>query len=138
MLDRSGAVVDLGAQADRLKAKLAAVAAYQQPARNAFRFGELPRPVEQPSAPSLSEAPPAVAAPPRLPYGFAGLATTVENGVAQRTAILSSLQGVSLVKEGDMVDGRYRVVSITDEAVTLESAGDGTQTTLQLPTADAR
>jgi hypothetical protein len=138
VLDRSGAVVDLGAQADRLKAKLAAVEAYQQPARNAFRFGEPPRRVEQPSGPSLSEAPPAVVAPPRPPYGLAGLATTVENGVAQRTAILSSLQGVSLVKEGDMIDERYRVVSITDEAVTLESTGDGTQTTLHLPTPDPR
>ena len=50
--------------------------------------------------------PPAVVAPSRPPYGLAGMATTVEDGVAQRTAILSSLQGVSLVKEGDVLDDR--------------------------------
>ena len=61
------------------------------------------------------------------------MATTMEDGVAQRTAILSSLQGVSLVKEGDVLDDGYRVSSITDDAVTLESTSDGTQATLRLP-----
>ena len=56
---------------------------------------------------------------------------TTENGVAQRTAILSSLQGVSLVKEGETLESGYRVVSITDDSVTLE-ASDGAQTTLHL------
>ena len=60
------------------------------------------------------------------------MAITVENGVSQRTAILSSLQGVALVKEGDELDAGYRVVTITDETVTLESTGDGAQTTLRL------
>jgi hypothetical protein len=40
---------------------------------------------------------------------------------------------VSLVKEGDTLDAGYRVLSITDDAVTLESTNDGTQTTLRLP-----
>ncbi len=50
------------------------------------------------------------------------MATTTENGVAQRTAILSSLQGVSLVKEGETLETGYRVMSITDDSVTLESS----------------
>jgi len=64
------------------------------------------------------------------------MATTTENGVTQRTAILSSLQGVSLVKEGETLDTGYRVVSITEDAVVLESVNDGTQTTLRLSNTD--
>jgi hypothetical protein len=135
-VDRTGAAVDLGAQADRLKTNLAVVAAYRQPARDAFRFGMPPR-VTQPSVPlPVTEAPPAVIAPPRPPYGLSGMATTVEDGVPHRTAILSSLQGVSLVKEGDMLETGYRVVSITEEAVVVESTSDGTQTTLRMSNPD--
>ena len=61
------------------------------------------------------------------------MAITMEDGVAQRTAILSSLQGVSLVKEGDLLDAGYRVASIADDTVTLESTSDGSQSTLRLP-----
>jgi hypothetical protein len=64
------------------------------------------------------------------------MATTTVDGVEQRTAILSSLQGVSLVKEGETLDTGYRVISITEDAVTLESTADGTQTTLRLSNAD--
>jgi hypothetical protein len=138
-VDRSGAVVDLGAQADRLKTKLAEVSAYQHPGRDAFQFG-LPasRVVETPVPAIADIPPPAVIAPRRPPYGLAGVATSVVDGVTQRTAILSSLQGVSLVKEGDVLDSGYRVMSIGDDAVTLESTSDGAQTTLQLPNADSR
>ena len=135
-LDRAGTVVDLGAQADRLRARLAEVTAYRQPARDAFRFGPPPRRVEEAPRPLALEAPPpAVAAPARPPYALAGMATTTENGAAQRTAILSSLQGVSLVKEGDTLETGFRVMSITDDSVTLESS-DGTQTTLLLSNTD--
>lgn len=135
-LDRAAAAVDLGAQADRLKARLEEVTTYRQPARDAFQFGLPPRRVEETPKASAIEAPPVVAAPARPPYGLAGMATTEENGVTVRTAILSSLQGVSLVKEGETLETGYRVTSISDEAVTLESTADGTQTTLRLSNAD--
>jgi hypothetical protein len=135
-VDRAGAVVDLGAQADRLKARLAEVTAYRQPARDAFQFGPPPRRVMELPAPLPIETPPPVAAPVRPPYGLAGMATTTENGVTHRTAIISSLQGVSLVKEGETLDTGYRVVSITEDAVILESTADGAQTTLHLSNAD--
>jgi hypothetical protein len=134
-LDKAGAVVDLGAQAERLKARLAEVTAYRQPARDAFQFGPPPRRVEESPRPSAIEAPPAVVAPVRPPYALAGMATTTENGVAQRTAILSSLQGVSMVKEGETLETGYRVMSIADDSVTLESS-DGIQTTLRLSNTD--
>jgi len=45
------------------------------------------------------------------------------------------LQGVSLVKEGETLETGYRVMSITDDSVTLESS-DGIQTTLRLSNTD--
>ena len=66
------------------------------------------------------------------------MAITMVDGVAQRTAILSSLQGVTLAKEGDQLATGYRVASIGDDAVTLESTSDGTQSTLRLPATDLR
>jgi hypothetical protein len=131
-VDRSGAVVDLGAQADRLKTRLAEATAYRQPSRDAFRFGASRRPAGA-APPEAAGIPAPVVAPARPPYALAGMAVSMENGVAQRTAILSSLQGVLLVKEGDVLATGYRVVSIADDAVTLESPNDGTQTTLRLP-----
>lgn len=132
-VDRSGAVVDLGAQADRLRTRLSEVTAYRHPSRDAFRFGESPRRVVESPPPAAPELPPAVVPPSRPPYALAGMAVTMNDGVAERTAIVSSLRGVSLVKEGDTLDAGYRVLSITDDAVTLESTNDGTQTTLRLP-----
>jgi hypothetical protein len=44
---------------------------------------------------------------------------------------------VSLVKEGDVLETGYRVMSIGDDAVILESTSDGTQTTLRLSSSDA-
>ncbi len=128
--------MDLGAEADRLKVKLAEVAAYREPARDAFQFGPPPRRVVESPKPLTIEAPPPVIAPVRPPYGLAGMATTSENGVTHRTAILSSLQGVSLVKESETLDTGYRVISITEDAVILESTADGTQTTLHLSNTD--
>jgi hypothetical protein len=135
-LDRAGTFVDLGAQADRLKARLAEVTSYREPARDAFQFGPPPRRVAELAKPSAIETPPAAVAPARPPYGLAGMATTIENGVTQRTAILSSLQGVSLVKEGETLETGYRVTSIAEDSVTLESTADGTQTTLHLSNAN--
>lgn len=137
-LDRSGTIVDLGVQADRLRAKLAEVAAYREPARNAFHFGAAPRPVSEPVAPPITLAPTADIVPPRPPYALAGMATSTENGALIRTAIVSSLRGVSLVKEGDVLDGAYRVVSVTEDAMTLESISDQTQTTLHFSNSDTR
>jgi hypothetical protein len=130
-VDQSGTVVDLGAQAERLRAKLAEVSTYRQPSRDAFRFGAGPRRVVESAPPAVTELPPIIT-PSRPPYALAGMAITMEGGVAQRTAILSSLQGVSLVKEGDLLDAGYRVTTIADDTVTLESTSDGSQSTLRL------
>jgi hypothetical protein len=128
---QSGAPVDLSATADRLRVRVAEATTHQAPVRNAFRFGE-PRPVPVARPPVAAEVAPPVVAPARAPYAMAGVATAVEAGQTVRTAILTSLAGVTLVKDGDMLDGAYRVVSVTDETVELESIGEGIRTTLRL------
>src|SRR5262245_35568082 len=79
-VDRSGAVVDLGVQAERLKTKLTEVTAYREPARDAFRFGAPPRRAgESPASPV--NVPSVETAAVRPPYGLAGMATNLEDGV---------------------------------------------------------
>jgi hypothetical protein len=59
-------------------------------------------------------------------------------GGAGRTAILSSLRGVLLVREGDLVEGMFRIVNIGADAITVERVDDGTSTTLRLSGAESR
>jgi hypothetical protein len=137
----SQALVDLSAQAERLRVRIEDVTSYTEPTRNAFRFGTVPppsRPFAPPPVQAAEAIPPAVLAPPRPPFALAGMATTVDAGVSSRTAILTSLAGVALVEEGDLVEGGYRVRAIADDAVTLESTRDGTVTTLRLSGSDER
>jgi hypothetical protein len=123
---------DLAAMADELRARVDEATAYRMPSRNAFRFRELPR-AEAAPAPVAAAPAPEAAPVQRPPYAMAGLATTIEDGTPQRTAILSSLTGVTFAKEGDVLDGVYRVLSVTDESVELESIADGARATLRLP-----
>lgn len=138
----SGAVIDLNAQAERLHVRMAGATEYREPSRNAFRFAARePRPSAESvtsSVASGAEATPIVAVPARLPFALAGVASSMENGVPQFTAILTSLRGVQLVKDGEPIDGGYRVVSIAEDAVTIESTSDGTRTTIGLSDSEPR
>jgi hypothetical protein len=135
--DSPGELVDLTEQAERLRAGIASTTPYREPRRDAFRFGESSRrtAVPPPEAPEI-EAP--VVEPPRPPFALAGVATDAPGGAAGRTAILSSLRGVLLVREGDLVEGMFKVVSIDADAVTVEKVADGTSTTLRLSGSDPR
>jgi hypothetical protein len=129
--DSAGEPVDLAEQAERLRAGLAGTTPYRQPRRDAFRFGDSPRRTAAPPPEAEIEAP-VVAASPRPPFALAGVATDAPGGTASRTAILGSLRGVLLVREGDIVEGMFRVVSIDADAITVERVDDGTSTTLRL------
>jgi hypothetical protein len=123
--------VDLTAEAERLSHRVGGITPYHQPARDAFRFGAVARRVPpRPAAPLLETALPPP--PPRPLFSLAGIATETSADGPERTAILSSLRGVLLVHEEDIVEGGFRVVAIEDEAVTVESTADGTRTTLRL------
>lgn len=103
-----------------------------QPERNLFRF----RPKAAP-APSRVVAPPPVAAAPAGPppppalapitMRFIGLVEAPEH--AQKIAILSDGRGIYQGREGDIIEGRYRIVRIGVESVEMTYLdGRGRQT----------
>ena len=103
-----------------------------QPERNLFRF----KPKAPPPAPRGVAPPPAVAAPsgpppppPLAPIGlrFIGLVEAPEH--AQKIAILSDGRGIYQGREGDIIEGRYRLVRIGVESVEMTYLdGRGRQT----------
>jgi hypothetical protein len=103
--------------------------------RNLFRFKEkaapppppapvTPPPVERPAVPSGPPPPPP--APP-IPYKFIGILEVP--GQARRVAILSDPRGVYHGREGDIIEGRFRILKIGTESIEMaEVDGRGRQT----------
>lgn len=129
----TAAGADIERQASRLEARLRQEAEYREPERNPFRFGP-PRAVDQPEPTALppvdAEIPPPLPSPPLV--SLAGIAEDRVDDRLDRTAILSSRSGVLLVREGDAVLDRYRVVKIDRDAVELVSVADGESLRLSL------
>ena len=118
--------------------------------RNPFRFGaatpardaesdDEPVAAPAPAAPGEPSTPPQVAAPAGTPAtGSAGVPLTfigfVESpGIEGRVVVLTDGEVVFYGREGDVIDGRYRIVGIGLESVDLERIdGRGAQT-LRLP-----
>lgn len=109
----------------------------EDPRRDLFRFkpkAPPPRPVEQRPAfvprPVVSDAPTAPAGPPPLPpiaMRFIGLVE--EQDRAQKIAILTDGRGIYQGREGDIIEGRYRIVRIGVESVEMAYLdGRGRQT----------
>jgi hypothetical protein len=61
-----------------------------------------------------------------------GMAADRAEQGGERTAILSSPDGVLLVRKGDDVLGQYRVTAVDEEAVELTSSADGSTLRLSL------
>jgi len=125
---------DIQELAARLQARVRAETSYREPGRDPFRFGARPRVERQSfSAPKVEAVETVPVAPPRAPaMMLSGIATDIVGGVTQRTAILSKVGAVLLVREGEAIEGGYRVLTIDDQSVTLEATSDGTRTTLRL------
>ncbi len=83
------------------------------------------------SGPALTQAPAAPVAAPPPALKLAGIAEDAGPGGPIRTAIISGLGQLFLVKEGERVAGRYRVTKIAADLVELADTGDGT--VLRLP-----
>jgi hypothetical protein len=112
--------------------KLEALTAERQPpsdtSRNPFRYQPKapppppPRPVVEAPPTNVSTEPPrpmpplGPPPPPPIPLKFIGVLTR-ENGV--QWAVLSDGKNVSHGREGDIVDGRYRIVKIGTESIEL-------------------
>jgi hypothetical protein len=127
---RTNAAIDIEEQAVRLQSRLRAQTSYVGPSRNPFRFNG-----RRASSPGNGEGigatePRVAASPLTLPPApptikLSGVAADVVDGSTQLTAILSTPQGVLLVKEGDAAGPLYRVAKIEDSAVELVSVADG-------------
>ena len=117
--------------------KLEPVEAKPSADRNPFRFGAPPppppppppRPVvvaAPPSPPVVQGPPPPPPGPPPIPLKFVGVMQQ-PNGV--KIASLSDGRGMLLGREGDVLDGRYRIVRIGIESIVMEYVdGKGRQT----------
>ena len=102
-------------------------------ARNPFEFGA--RPVEAPAAdpareavlaPSIPAPPPGPPPPPPIALKFIG---TVEKADGLKLAVLTDGRTPLYGKEGDIIDGRYRILSIGTESLDIAYAdGRGRQT----------
>jgi hypothetical protein len=100
--------------------------------RDLFRFKPKPPPpppkaVAMPVAPPVPTGPPPPPPPPPIPYKFIGL---VESGPAKRIAVLSDGRGSPVYgREGDIIEGRYRILRIGAESIEMEHIdGRGRQT----------
>lgn len=116
-------------------AALEPVAGKPTPDRNPFRFGAPPPPpalpprpqvIAPPPQPMAPPPPPAPVGPPPIPLKFVGV-VQLPNGV--KWASLSDGRNTLTGGEGDIVDGRYRIVRIGVESIVMEYVdGKGRQT----------
>ena len=124
------APVDIEREAARLQTRLREEPVFREPSRNPFRFG--PRDARVNRAPRAEGVTPQTVAPsadaaPAQPFiVLSGMAADVVDGSIRRTAILTTSNGVLLVGVGDNVGPEYRVKSIEEDSVELESLADGT------------
>ena len=115
-------------------AALEPVPAEPSAGRNPFRFGVPPPPPRPPAPPPAPYVPPPPTPPPgpppvpRIPLKYNGMMILVmpETGEQRKFAVLSDGQGGQFkASEGEIVDGRYRLVKIGQDSVLIEWA-DGT------------
>jgi hypothetical protein len=103
-----------------------------EPQRDLFRFKPKAAPVRpaQPETPVVTAPPPGPPPPPGLApiaMRFIGLLEATEH--AQKIAILSDGRGIYQGREGDIIEGRYRILKIGLESVEMAYLdGRGRQT----------
>jgi hypothetical protein len=112
----------LGLRLERLTVKSAEL---EEASRNPFRFQARPSPAPRVAAPAIARVDPIVPLapagpppPPPIPLKFIGVLDAPSR--LGRLAILSdSRGGVFYGKEGDTIEGRYRVLTISTETAEL-------------------
>jgi hypothetical protein len=128
-------VTDIQSQAGRLHAYLNQVPAFRPPARNPFQFAARPEPLGSGARrPAVSAAAPSPTplTPARPPLRLSGIAEDATPDGTTRTAIISGLQQLFLVKEGEEFARRFKVVKIGSDGVELVDLLDGATLTLYL------
>lgn len=119
---------ELSNEIARLHDRLRPTSAPRQPARNLFQFTSAkPRPaVPVTTTPALTEASLAAVPVALPPLKLSGIAEDPGADGPIRTAIISGQGQLFLVKEGEMVTTRYRVVKISADGVELLEVGTNT------------
>lgn len=123
----------LAGEISRLHDRLRPAAVPRQPSRNLFSYAARPvRPAPLPAAtPALSEAP-AIPRPVAPILKLSGVAEDMTADGVVRTAIISAFGQLFLVKEGENVTPRFRVVRISSDVVELSDTTDGSTMRLAL------
>lgn len=106
--------------------------------RNLFRFKPRVTPPSAPPAgsrpgpppPSASNGPPSAPQASPIPLKFIGILEVP--GQSQRVAVLSDPRGVYHGREGDIIEGRYRILRIGSESIELAHLDGRTRQTLRL------
>jgi len=110
--------------------------------RNPFRFRPKPEPPQQPAAvirqqqeaadaAQAAQAPVGPPPPPRIPLKYIGDMTDPKNP-GKKIAILSDSRGAYYGREGEVIEGRYRILRIGVESIELAYLdGRGRQTIRQ-------
>jgi hypothetical protein len=124
---------ELATEIARLHDRLRPTTTPRQPGRNLFTFHAAPvRPsvtLPPPARPALVEAPAPLALPP---LKLAGIAEDAGPDGPIRTAIISGDGQLFMVKEGESVTPRYKVVRISADVVELMDVGDSSVRRLAL------
>lgn len=103
--------------------------------RNPFRFRPkppppTPAPPPQPAPPPVEPpGPPPPAPPPPIPLKFIGV---IESPRAGKIAVLKDERSVYHGREGEIIEGRYRIVRIGVESIVMEYVDGRGRTTIRL------
>jgi hypothetical protein len=118
-------------EADRLHARLAPTATPTL-RRDLFRFSGERRAAVAPARAAGPDTAAPIVAEAAPPLKLIGIAEDAGPDGPVRTAVVSGLGDVFLVKPGDMIAGRYRVQAVSHEAVQLIESATDVETTLAL------
>jgi hypothetical protein len=125
---------DVHAQTERLRTRLASAPAPRPSTRNPFTFASrapASRPAAQDDRPVMTTAEPLLPAEPAIE--LVGVAEDLQDGKTVRTGIIATLSGETfLVKEGEPIAGRYRVKTVSADAVVLTDLLTGAERRLTL------
>jgi hypothetical protein len=106
-----------------------AVEIQRNPFRMEARRTEAPPAAGGPRPPPDVAPPPAPQGPPPIPLKFTGI---IESETAGRIAALTDCRKVFHGREGDIIEGRYRIVRIGVESIVLEHVATGVRQTIRL------
>jgi len=132
----AASTIDIQREAARLQVRLHPESQVSVTSRNPFQFGSrAPRDVarREPANGTAVTQPVAAVTPTQEPqFSLDGIATDVVDGQEKRTAILHTDSGMVLAKEGDLVSGQYRVMTVAPDAAELMNVISGSVVRLGL------